>query len=177
MAAKRKSSGAGVKTGKSASNLAPPDPKQIEAAQAELGADYEFTGVSEAGLGTFQHRPTGERFIWIPGGVCSLGFTLDDLFFVFQALTKAERTQVLEGSYPSEICAARPARQVSFRDFLMSERPVTRGSRQECEQVCEPKGWRLPSEAEWEFVAREGGRATWTCVQLSGELTPKLRKK
>lgn len=159
MAAKRKSSGAKAKAGERTKNVAPPDPKRIEAALEQLGADYEFTGVNEAGLGTFQHRPTRETFVWIPAGVCSIGFTLDDLFFVFQALTKGERKQAQEGSYPSDIRASRPARQVSFRAFLMSERTVTRGSREECEQFCEHKGWRLPSEAEWEFVAREGGRA------------------
>lgn len=146
---------------------------------AHITANYsfkEFTGAYE--LAVFTYKDTEHEFVLIPGGKCNIGFTVDDVFCVLQALKASERKQALEESYPSDINEARPARTVHFKPFLVSKEAIDYGDLDKAKTVFEEHNWRLISESEWEYLAREGGNNIWTSVKVpKNTLTPTSRNK
>jgi formylglycine-generating enzyme required for sulfatase activity len=136
-----------------------------------LGPDFlpgeELVG--QIGLPGLVHAPTGAPFVIPPTGQYEMGFTDRDR----EALRAAVRSQWVDAFADDLVHTSRPVRAVRVKPFVVSVRPlrleevskVQSGRsaadtflRADAIHFVEATGCRLPSEAELEWLAREGGR-------------------
>ena len=139
---------------------------------AAMGPEFQAGSVrcGRDRLATVHHN--GIEYVVVPGGRFAMGYTLDDLFALWRALPVGgdDDTDPSELRFAAD--AARPPRDVVVRPFLASRMPVDLGSLREAAglseapvaQVLARLGWRLPSDAEWEWFAREGGAVRFVGV-------------
>ncbi len=143
---------------------------------ARLGGSFEAEEPSPAEDAlALLHGPTNLRFVAIPGGRFDMGLTDADLA---EAAEQVDWT-----SWNAQIAAgfaklARPVHPVQVRPFLASRtllldvelnRKLSGGtiagdslSREQARALVRAAGLRLPSEAELEWLARDGGRCHFT---------------
>ncbi|MDI1432373.1 formylglycine-generating enzyme family protein [Polyangium sorediatum] len=167
--------------------LAPSARLALAAAMAEgLGRAFApgDTLVGAAGLPTVLHRPTELRFVAIPGGTFVMGLSdteMGEITALYAPLGRADEARDLVR------WSTQPPRRVHVRPFLCALLPVT--DRLAHARLADmypgddegyvpsdtpvpftPRlaaelrgvlGFRLLSEAEWEWIAREGGARAW----------------
>lgn len=128
-----------------------------------------------AGLCVLRHRPTGIEFVAVPGGSFEMGLRDDDLEELAEYV---DWTSYVARAVSELEARCRPVHTVHVQPFLCAERPLS------AEQVrrlsngrefsdtlpvdraalfIDALGFRLPSEAELEWLAREGGGLHFTC--------------
>jgi formylglycine-generating enzyme required for sulfatase activity len=153
--------------------LGPAERKALaESIATELGPDFRAGDalVGEAALATVVHLPSSLELVLIPGGVFEMGFTEADQK-AFDRFFPAAEHPGLQKALKRTVPLMTPSRHVRVRPFALARRPLendkelvlftgaTHGedfSREEAEAVIATWGFRLPSEAECEYVAREG---------------------
>jgi formylglycine-generating enzyme required for sulfatase activity len=131
----------------------------------------ELTGARR--LPVLVHAPTDERFVVVPGGSFEMGMReadLDELSEYVDWTASAAHTI----DQMKALC--RPLRRVEVAPFLCAIRPLARDrirtllggrhtrenfARADAVAFARDLGLRLPSEAELEWLAREGGRLTF----------------
>lgn len=149
---------------------------------ASFSASAELAGA--AALPCVLHRPTGQRFIAICGGKMVMGLSaeeVDEIVRLYAPLSRAEEAR------QHALWATQPPRAVEIRPFLCASMPMTKriaaplladllhdGSAEEAPleapigfrpriaaELRGALGMRMLSEAEWEWIAREGGARHW----------------
>jgi len=152
---------------------------------AELGSGFVAGGslIGSAGLPTLVHRATGLVFAAIPGGEFIMGMTREEIaeiVMLYAALGRAEEAR------EAVSWATQPPRRVGVLPFLCAVSPVTdriaytllADIHHGDDETYVPRdapipfaprvaaelrgalGFRFLAEAEWEWIAREGGVRT-----------------
>jgi hypothetical protein len=138
--------------------------------------------VGTAGLPAVVHSPTAMRLVAIPGGDFVMGMTpeeIDEIARLYAPLGRADEAR----EYVS--WATQPPRSVSVLPFLCAEEPISeRVARallpdlyaddeddgagafaqvtpRRAAELRGALGFRFLAEAEWEWIAREGGARRW----------------
>jgi formylglycine-generating enzyme required for sulfatase activity len=138
-----------------------------------LGAEWDAaTPVANEINLPLLHRPTGFAFVAIPGGRFDMGLSDQDLEeaseYIDWSAAIAQWTQAMARR-------ARPVHRVRVRPFVCARRPLftlkeakkvhaphTLLSREAALDVARSAGFRLLTEAEFEWVARDGRRQAMT---------------
>jgi len=155
----------------------------------------ELAGAAE--LPSVLHRSSGLFFVAIPGGEFVMGMSpaeIDEVAALFAPLGRADeaRDAVSWASRPTRrvrvlpfLCAVQPSTDRVARAFLgdrypgderraPTDEPILLSPRAAAE-LRGALGFRLLAEAEWEWVAREGGTRSWLCdppASISFDLDP-----
>jgi hypothetical protein len=155
---------------------------------SRLGGDWraEEPSLAEDALALL-HLPTSVRFVAVPGGSFDMGLTDADLA---EAAEHLDWTSWIAAAAAGFAKLARPVRRVEVRPFLASRtllldvpliERLTGGtiaydsvSREEARTLARAAGFRLPSEAELEWLARDGGRCHFT-LDVAAERKPVSR--
>jgi len=152
-------------------------------AKATRGFTAALTGELE--LPRLRHKALGIDFIAIPGGTFTMGLSPKELREIDALVDNDETLDHVESLKRQ----ARPSHEVAVAPFLLAATPLTRAQLDkldtqvieemsagvarvtgpEAARACAHASARLPSEAEWEYVARAGGSRTW----LSGDEAPR----
>lgn len=154
--------------------------KQAEAEQQahEEAGRKQRDAEEELRRDTFTCSVTGMEFVEVAGGVFHMGdiwgegrdderpvhsVTLQTFLLAKYPVTQAQWEQVMVGSDPSHFKGAdRPVEQVNWND--------TRAFIQRLNYMGEG-GFRLPTEAEWEYACRSGGkRHKWSGTDSESKL-------
>jgi formylglycine-generating enzyme required for sulfatase activity len=131
----------------------------IGALVARLGPDWSV-GSSEGDVGNvLLHGPSAHRFVVVPGGPMLMGLRDADVAAVSRLV---EWTSEMENSLYYDGETAKPVHSVVVATFLCSERLLAGGSRSEAIATAARLGFRLPSEVELEWLARDGGGSALT---------------
>lgn len=140
--------------------------------------------VGGAALGALAHRASGTEVVAVPGGRFAMGFTADDALAVWMGVAmpgEGEGAADGDGALDGALGRARPAQLVTLCPFLLAQHPSTAASRPAEERdgsaarAAEALGWRLATEAEWEWAAREGGAVRFVGLPASAHpLRPNL---
>jgi hypothetical protein len=159
---------------------ATPAPRRLHLAHElaeELGAGWlPLDGLhGTAGLPALHHEASGIDFVAVPGGRFVMGLRDDDLDELGRYLDWRAEHPTLEAHM---LAHWRPTREVLVAPFLCGRCFVssrqrmffspdddesTEFVREETHRFGSSEGFRLPSEAELEWVAREGGSLHFTC--------------
>ncbi len=137
-----------------------------------LGPEFEAqqTLIGEARLPGLLHLPSGVHFVIPPTGRFEMGFTERDRAALQAAVPSSEWIAAFADDLTR---TSRPVRSVRVKPFVVSVRPlkleevsrlqpghkpVDMFLRADAIHFVESTGCRLPSEAELEWLAREGGQ-------------------
>lgn len=122
---------------------------------ARLGSDWV-----ETSHGVLLHRPTSLEFAVVAGGTMQMGVRPSDL----EEIGRHIEYDRVEYSIEVDSRSALPVHQVEVRPFLCARRPLPEGSMPRAEAIerTSTLGFRLPSEAELEWILRDGDRYALT---------------
>ncbi len=122
-----------------------------------LGDGWELVGAADGqGLPSLRPGPQGPEFAVVPGGKFRMGLSDEDIASV---AAQVEWDEDWEYSLRIDGEAATPCVDVSLRPFLL-QRSLGEAegmTRQAALEFAQREGFRLPSEAELEWVIRNGG--------------------
>ncbi len=143
-------------------------------AKASLGTEWATTTATAAEALPLIHLPTQVRFLVIPGGTFEMGLTEADIEELQLHIPwDASAIAAIEHGR----AAVSPAHQVKVTPFLLAEEKLYSDqvealsggkhtgmycyelTRRDAGDLAHRLGFRLPSEAEMEWVLREGGRS------------------
>lgn len=121
--------------------------KQFRAARQLVGSEK---------LAAVVHVASGVEFVLIPGGRFEMGFTREDAAAVDTQFPLREHKSLRSALKKTEPQMT-PSREVDVAPFALARVPQQEVvNRTEAEQALAQWGFRFPTEAEWEYVAREG---------------------
>ena len=121
--------------------------KQFRAAKQLVGSEK---------LAAVVHVPSGVEFVLIPGGRFQMGFTREDAAAVDKQFPVRDHKSLRSALKKTEPQMT-PPREVDVAPFALARIPQEDVvNRAEAEKALTQWGFRFPSEAEWEYVAREG---------------------
>jgi hypothetical protein len=125
-----------------------------------LGKEFAYVAKKKA----IVHAPTASELVLIPGGVLTMGFTIDDVLAI--TLVIEDMGEWRRGEVPFEIERARPPHVRVVPPFLAARKLASEDDLTAKAALAAAKkaGLRLLSEAEWEWIAREGGAVQFTSV-------------
>lgn len=146
----------------------------LDALVDELGEGFErlphFHGPDC--IGALKHVVEDIELLVVPGGRFVMGFATPDLIAVANVLDDDELRSIA-GTLPGmavDQALARPPRVVRVAPLLLARRLVDRDalpeSTAERVDLAAERGFRLPCEAEWEWVAREGDAVRFVCLPV-----------
>ncbi len=137
------------------------------------------TLVGSAQLAAVTHDPTGVVLVAIPGGKFTMGLRDDELPDLKRGVFGADPKQRFDRELDTWCAASRLAHPVAVTPFLCAASVVYPDGRAKPSDDDDEDPWyegaaasklvttlaklklRLLSEAEWEYVAREGGERSW----------------
>lgn len=151
----------------------------LEAILARLGTEWELADPVDA-IARIRHRPTQIHFVLIQGGEFTMGLTDPDQDLVELFLGSRPALRAMVDGFGA---ISGPPTVVKVDDFLCADAPLSRAQvsrlapnfaqetrggvhRVEALQLAAQIRMRLPSEAELEWIARQGTQASFTidCV-------------
>ncbi|WP_129347302.1 formylglycine-generating enzyme family protein [Sorangium cellulosum] len=149
--------------------------RAIDALVAQLGDAWlaDQPALDEDSL-PLVHRPTGLTFVAVPGGEFEMGLSDED---IEEASEHVDWTSPVARWIDNAAASARPVHRVNVRPFLCAralldsarihasaDRPLDGESvqRSDALAVARALGFRLPSEAELEWLSRDGGAYRFT---------------
>ncbi|MEZ4247699.1 MAG: hypothetical protein R3B99_05610 [Polyangiales bacterium] len=119
-------------------------------------------------LVAFRDPRVDAEMLLVPGGTFVMGFASDDLLDVVRVF---EREELREAEHLADaLASSRPPRAVTVRPFLASrgripeEVLLAASKEKELSKALRALGLRLLSEAEWEWIAREGDEVSFVGV-------------
>ena len=140
-------------------------------------------------LSTFIHDSTGQQFVLIPGGSFLMGMSASEMVAALREVSYDPDIEFWRANHRATYARATPVHSVTVQPFLCSRCPLpgsvidaagtgTSWSVHETAEYAGPSaaaelraeatsqvlahyGWDLINEAQWEYVARCGGRDEW----------------
>jgi len=146
--------------------------------------------LGRAGLGAVRHQDTNIVFLLIPGGEFDMGLSNAEeaeLITRISGSASPDERQRVESELSVHLAALRPVHRVHVRPFLCAREHLSSAlvlekltlsyaddladfgdaatlRAADAPAAARTFGFRLLSDAEWEYVAREGGATSW-CVR------------
>lgn len=155
-------------------------------------------------LPVFVHRPSAQRFVRIPGGAFVMGWPSGELRAAFAEVGFDPGIDSWAKAHQASFEQANPLRVVRVEPFLCGCSPLLgatveasgKGVRWSVHESAEPTsgrtaaamsagdasevlahyGWSLLSEAQWEYLARCGGTASWAVGEGRWRIVDDLRR-
>jgi len=126
---------------------------------ARLGGDWAATTPGTDGI-FLVHRPTAVEVSVVPGGSLEMGLCPRDVEEIGRHLDIG----LIECSIEGDSVTALPCHRVEVRPFLAARKALPEGTMHRAEAIekVTALGFRLPSEAELEWILRDGGRYALT---------------
>lgn len=126
---------------------------------ARLGEDWAATMPQASGI-FLLHRPTALEFAVVPGGTMKMGLCPSDLEEIVRHIDMG----LVECSIEGDSVSALPCHDVEVRPFLCAREALPEGTMHRAEALDKVSalGFRMPSEAELEWILRDGGRYALT---------------
>ena len=167
------------KTGKNISSAEPLTETELEEAFGKLAEKERKTDITSEGMKPFRDLLTGMEFVFIHGGCFEMGDSfgdgntdekpvhevcVSDFYLGKYAVTQGQWRAVMGNnpSYLDECGNDCPVESISWNDAQEFILKLTQRA---------GKRFRLPTEAEWEYAARNGGkREKWAGTSKESEL-------
>lgn len=158
-----------------------------EAPEVDLAGIARRVGLELANDGkTFLHRETGQELVFVPGGAFVMGMTADELRAALREVSYDPDIAQWRAAHARRYEAARP-RGVAVQPFLVGRSPILGSTARRAgvdwstHETAEERGpttaaamraadavhalaafrWSLPTDAQWEWIARAGGVDVW----------------